>query len=340
MNTQPEDISYKTITLDSPEEWTISLNEIPFSPAHKWDYCHAMRLSSNLDTYLLVFERKTRKERCVIPLSVRKKEHDKIDLVSPYGFGGFAGSPELLASAALKKAFFDYCLSHGVITAYIQQHPSSPLPTSIWGQHTETTHEIYQLDLTTEIDILWKNMSKGHKYALKKSKIGVDCHIEHNHSKLKERFKELYPQTLKRTKASAVYHFPEKTLDILLNSPNSLLLGIKDSKEIQAISLFLYTEKAGEYFLNATTEIGRNYSRHLVWLAMKKFIEMNIRTLNLGGGVTKNDSLADFKKRFGGHCFPGQTLKIIFSQQVFHELCSKYCKETPYPPTYFPPYWQ
>ena len=332
-------IYHRTIELSSRKEWTTALYEIPSFPTHNWDYCHAMELNSGFRTRLHVFET-CPKERCVIPLCERQKEQNKLDLVTPYGFGGFIGTQNLLTSPALKKAFFDYCLSQGYVTAYIQQHPLFPLSTTIWGQHLETNHELYQLDLTNELNELWKNMSKGHKYALKKTMHDADCHVELDQGILKANFKKLYLETLERTRASAVYSFPEKSLDILLNSPNSLLLGIRDKKAVQAISLFLYTSVSGEYFLNATTEIGRNYSRHLIWLAIKKFKEMNIRSLNLGGGIKKGDSLADFKRRFGGYTLLAQTLKIIFFQQTFQDLCERYCGNDFSSAVYFPPYWQ
>ena len=157
--------------------------------------------------------------------------------------------------------------------------------------------------------------------------------------RLEEALLELYPQTVKRVGASSTYHFAPATLEQLAEASGSILLGVEDQSGVQAVTLFLYTPWAADYFLSASSSQGRKYTRLLVWTAIKTLKQHNVSTLNLGGGVKPGDSLDDFKRRFGGLMVRGQALKQIFDPAGYDYLCAKYCSGSHGQIGYFPPYW-
>jgi hypothetical protein len=320
-------MKYVRIKLDSSSEWERALQGIEHSFCHRWEYCNAMSISSGLNTCLHVFEDQTGK--ATVALSERQKEIGISDLVSPYGFGGFAGDLDFV----LSKKFSGYA------TAYILQNPLLKLPKFYWEDYLDSSHLVYKIDLTMDIASLWSAMSKTHRYEIKRFEREKAPRIIFDRSLLAPAVKSLYRETLIRVDAADVYNFPDDTLDILMDSSRALLIGVEDGEGIQAVSIFLHNEFIAEYFLNATTFQGRKYSRKILWQAIETLKNLEVASLNLGGGVKPGDSLDDFKRRFGGKASDGQALKIIFNQDAYNTLSEKYCGANPKAAGYFPPYW-
>ena len=329
-------MKHKRIGLESPEKWSDALKGISHSFYHEWVYCKAVSLSSGLETYLHVFE--GAEGKAVIVLSERQKLDGFVDLVSPYGFGGFSGDASLLESESLKTAFFDFGISMGYVTAYVMQHPLFRPASDVWDGAVCSQHVLYEIDLRNSAEGIWNRMCKTHRYEIRKLLGNKRIRFLTDRRILSPAFKRLYKETLGRVMASSVYYFCDLTLDSLINVENTILLGVEDDAGIQAVSLFLYTGDSAEYFLNATTVSGRKYSRLLLWKAMETLISFNVRSLNLGGGIKTGDCLDDFKRRFGGSSVTGQALKIVFSPECYRDLCMRYNVES-CGTGYFPPYW-
>ena len=330
-------MKYLRIKLDSPSEWEKALQGIEHSFCHRWEYCNAMSISSGLNTCLHVFEDQTGK--ATIALSERQKEIGISDLVSPYGFGGFAGDLGFVLSKKFRDAFIDFGMSHGYATAYILQNPLLKLPKFYWKDYLDCSHLIYEIDLTIDVVSLWNAMSKTHRYEIKRFEREKAPRIIFDRSLLALAVKSFYRETLRRVDAADVYNFPDDTLDILMDSSKALLIGVEDKQGIQAVSIFLHTEFAAEYFLNATTLQGRKYSRKILWQAIETLKNMEVARLNLGGGVKPGDTLDDFKRRFGGKTMDGQALNIIFNRDVYNALSEKFFGKSHQAEGYFPPYW-
>ena len=331
-------MQYKRISLIDKKEWDFALEGIRFTPSQTWTYCNAISRSSGQDTNLHVFETSSRK--CLIPLSERSKEVDCLDLVSPYGFGGFSGDDELLSSPDFRDEILEVLASEGYITAYILQHPSHPLQEKVWGEFLSSSHVVYQLDLEKDIESLWAGLAKSHRYEVRKSQKNSSITFVTDKKILTAYVAELYRETLKRVGASDVYNFSNETLGLLIGSENVFLVGVKDETGIQAVSLFLNGQGVSDYFLNASSEIGRSYSRSLIWSAVLHLKDNGVVKLNLGGGVKPGDSLDDFKRRFGGVKAVGQSVKVVFNREAYDRLCLKYCSRNNVEGGYFPPYWQ
>jgi hypothetical protein len=325
------------IGLDSPTKWNKALQGICHCFCHKWEYNMAMSISTGLNIFLHVFEEKN--EKAIVALCERKKEVGVSELVSPYGFGGFSGTPDLLSSKRFKDAFIEFGVQQGYVTAYILQNPLIKLPHDYWSDYLDCHHLTYKIDLTNSIADIWNSMSKSHRYEIRRFDKNQNQKLTFDSSILSNSVKNLYRLTLKRLDAADVYSFPDDALDAINNSANALLIGVEDKNGIQAVSIFLHTEFIAEYFLNATTLHGRKYTRKILWTAIEKLKKMNIKNLHLGGGVKPRDSLDDFKRRFGGKALEGQALKIIFNQDTFNALCEKYCGYSYFVDHYFPPYW-
>ncbi len=330
--------NYQIIDISQSTLWDKALEDIPHTYAHKWEYCNAISISSGLKTFLFVA--KYGRERLLCPLSIREIEDGFPELVSPYGFGGIISTCPSEKYDSFKRIWIDFAQQHSIVTAYIMQHPMFRLSCYSWEDDLYEHHGCYWINLRENIDSLWNKMRKGCRYEVRRwdkypgAKVITDKRI------LKEKMKDLYPQTMNRVGASAIYNFSSETLDKLSEAPGSLILGVEEYSRIVAVTLFLHTPFTADYFLNAATPEGRKYTRFLVWLSIKYLKERNISFLNLGGGAKPGDTLEQFKRRFGGQMIQGQVLRQVFDQNKYMYLCSKYCQNNHSKIDYFPPYWK
>jgi hypothetical protein len=305
---------------------------------HTWEYCAAMAESSGLETFL--YAGTADGCRIVCPLSVRRKEPEAPELVSPYGFGGIvtAGGPG--SSGMVRDEWNRFLNDNRFVTAYVMQNPCFPLPVDCWGGDVEAHHPVYLMDLTLSTEQLWEAMCKTHRYELRRWEKNPKGNIVTDRGRLKKAIAVLYPETVKRVGASSVYDFAGKTLDALADARGSLLVGVEDETGIPAVAVFLYTSCVAEYFVNASSPEGRKYTRVMVWTALKMLKDLGVQRLNMGGGVKPGDSLDDFKRRFGGRQVCGQVLKKVIRPSRYERLCEKYCRGDYASAGYFPPYWR
>lgn len=313
--------------------WDEALRGVPHPFTHRWEYCQAMTISSGLQTFLYVAEQGSNKALC--PLSVREKEKGCPDLVSPYGFGGFATSGSVSGMAASWK---DYARAQGFVAGYIMQHPVFLAESMALKGDVEEKRKVYILDLAHPLDVIQQRMGQTHRYELRRwSESGVRLVMVKEH--VKSVFLGLYNDMLARISAAPVYHFRDESLDMLMDLPHVFVVGAEEHGEIQAAAIFLHTQWAGEYFLGAYTADGRKHSRALIWGAVEELKKRGVVTLNLGGGVQEGDSLDDFKRRFGGRPMQSRVLKQVYDPEKYSYLCRKYCSAESAASGYFPQYW-
>lgn len=292
---------------------------------------------SGLETFLYVAEEGEHRLSC--PLSVRAKEDGFPELVSPYGFGGMVAVCPASDLRRFRAGWIEFARASGFVTAYIMQHPMLRLAHRTWSPDLQEHHSLNLIDLTAAIEDLWRSMHKTHRYEIRRLENDPTVELIGGGPRLEQALLELYPQTVARVGASKVYHFSSAVLERLARASGSLLLGVDDGTGIQAITLFLHTPSAADYFLNASSPGGRKYTRLLVWSSIKALKEASVVGLNLGGGVKPGDSLDRFKRRFGGRMVVGHVLKQIFDLEKYDYLCRRYCRSDPAETNYFPPYW-
>ncbi|HHN63805.1 MAG TPA: hypothetical protein ENK09_00385 [Nitrospirae bacterium] len=330
------DLKHKLIPVSVEEEWKGETSDLPVMAVHSWNYCKAM--SNSVEGEILLAVIKTDNGKICCPVQIRVKEDGFKDIVTPYGFGGILYTT--------KKSFFNeafdewtvFWRKEGAVTAYIMQHPLLRLDEGIQGPLVDVqSRTVYLIDLSLPLKQIWNNMSSTHRYEIRRLKKEDKLILITEKKEIVDDFIALYYQTLNRVKASRIYYFSENTLRELIFWDKSIVIGVKKENIIVAISMFIFSDRCAEYFLSASTEAGRRYSRLLIWNAIEIFKELSIPYINLGGGVKENDNLELFKKRFGGIEFKIQILKQIFDKERYEYLLNKYAKDIC--TKYFPPYW-
>ena len=195
---------------------------------------------------------------------------------------------------------------------------------------------IYSLNLTQDTSVLWKNLDSNHRYEI--NKFSKQSHeIVTDKSRLKLPLLKLYQETFQRVVANDTYNFSDEFLSTLLDSDITYAFGSSIEEEIECVILILVKNNWAEYYINASSNVGRNSTRALIWHAIIHLKEMGICFLNLGGGINENDSLDQFKKRFGGKKTNLYLFKGITSSLEFDKLCKDFNTST-VSTNFFPPY--
>lgn len=330
-------LRHEAVPLAEKSRWCEALEGVPHPPALRWDYCAAMARSSGLDTLLYRCEGEGQRTLC--SLSVRRKEKDCADLVSPYGFGGIVTNANAEVQRRISDGWRRFFRERGFVTSYVMQNPSFPLDRNAWGRDLGEGQTVYVINLTVDLEQLWQRMCKTHRYEIRRWQNRPDGNLASNRDELEQALKRLYPETVERVGAGGVYRFPYETIEQLARADGSLATGVARGGEIEAVALFVSTRWSADYFLNASTEYGRRYSRVLVWSAIGALKAMGVRVLNLGGGVRPGDSLDDFKRRFGGSPVRNQVLKSVLDKSRFDYLSRKFQDPRNGETGYFPSYW-
>jgi hypothetical protein len=329
-------MKFQLIALDNRDIWQEELCSIAHSYYHTWEYAYAFFHREPNKVKLLVISGD--KGKLVCCLSFREKRSGSLDIYTPYGFGGII----LECSQGNESLFYDAWLTfakqHDFVTAYIQQHPLLT-DCSKWGSDIYDHHRVYEIDLRLPIDELWKNLQKGHRYEVNKLLKSTSVQISSDKESLSELIMPLYQSTIERVGASNTYNFSEQTLQFLCETTQCLMFGASIQGKIEAIIIVVYNGEIAEYFLSATSNEGRIYTRLLLWEAIKALKKKGIHSINLGGGLKTDDSLDAFKRRFGGKHHTLKVIKQVINENKYNELCTDFGCSAEYDNKYFPPYW-
>ncbi len=322
---------HKFIPLDSPSEWKKALKGIKHAFAHTWENCYAMHLTTGLKTYLYCFE--TEDIRIICPIAEREFE-GYIDIVTLYGFSGFVGNSDY---SEFSRSWNNFVKQRGYICGYIGLNPIFEKDTYFEQDEIYQYNSIYVLDLTLSNEELFANLDSNRKRQLRYWEKALSNFIL-DKGILTDFFLANYSAFFRRKNASPAYNFSRETISFLFSLDNILIVGGGKSDKVEAVSVFAYTPYAGDFLFNVSLPEGLHHSVMLLWYGLNHLKSIQIPLLNLGGGVRENDTLAQFKQRFGGIRLPLKCLKQIYQPEIYEKLCRQVNADYTDMTAYFPAY--
>lgn len=322
------------IALDDPAAWRQSLAGIPHGFGHTWESCRAMARSTGSPTFLFTFTEGSL--RVVCPLAERGQGMTR-DLVTPYGFGGFAGTG---GGAAFRRRFRDLARKRGYVCGYIGLHPV--LTGGDWADPGEAHvySSVHVLDLTQSEEQLFARMSENRRREVRafERSLGQGLELIEDRALLPRFFLDHYEEFFRSREASPLYLFSRETLLDLFELDNVLLLGVAGPDGLEAVSVFGWTPYLADFLFNVSVPAGRRHSAALLWHGARHLRQRGVPLLCLGGGIREGDGVARFKERFGGERRPLGCLRQIYHPARYAELCRLAGVEPKVGDGYFPPY--
>jgi hypothetical protein len=152
---------HELIPLDDGKRWAAALAGLPHGHAHTHGFCRAVALTSRAPTYLYRYEHGG--SRVVCPLSERGAVGE-LDVVTPYGFGGFAMSGDCRDFAP---AWRDFARERGWVCGYIALNPLFGDAARFPAGEMRVENQLYVLDLQQPRDRLWAGLSQNRRRQLR-----------------------------------------------------------------------------------------------------------------------------------------------------------------------------
>jgi hypothetical protein len=321
------------IPLDDPSGWKGALEDIPHAFAHTWESCRAMAETSKLRTFLYRYE--DGDTRIVCPLSERNWK-GTTDIVTPYGFSGFAGNGDCTCFA---QAFKSFARDRGYVCGYIGLNPLFANQTHFEPGDVHVYNSLYVLDLSRSMSDLFANLSTNRKRQLKNWD-QVQASLFEDGTRTAEFFMENFSGFLSEKRAAGVYAFSRETLSRLVAQENVFLVGAQRDGGMSAVSVFAHTPYAGDYLFNISKPEGRDFAAALIWFGARRLKQLGVPWLNLGGGIHEDDGVARFKERFGGAKRGLSSLKQVYQPETYRTLCREAGTDPEDRKGYFPAYRQ
>ena len=259
------------------------------------------------------------------------KDFKYYDLTTPYGYGGpiiTKTEDKEEINKSLKEFFEDYgnyALRNNYVCEFIRFYPifeNQNFFNRIFN--VEYLNDVVMVDLSKDLEEIWKDIRKGHKYNIKKS-VKEGCKVKIISKPLIrdiEDFVGLYYETMDKNKASKKYYFSMEFINDHFNLLNAMLIEVKNKNRVIGTSMFIYGDKINHYYLSGAAYGFKSLypSDLILWGAIKWAKENGFKYLHLGGGRGKNDSLFEFKKGFSKEILPFYIGKKIFNMEAYQKL--------------------
>ncbi len=323
--------TWQLISLSEPAAWTAALDGVEHAFNHTLDANSAFAQSTGYEVQLLVCESAHFKTVC--PLAVRHYRGEA-DVFTIPGFSGFASAGR---ADGFEAVWNEIGRELGWICAYVQLHPLLPNPFSA-KTAAPPDRVAYVLNLDLPLPALLQRMSQSRRRQLSRPSPS-DSNIMIGEVGVHEFLAREAPGFYSARAASKLMVPSAEAWESMVRSPNAIAVQARRGDEIQAVSLFGGANGVADYLYNISTREGQAHSASLIWAAVCELRQRGFRGLNLGGGISTNDSIAEFKRRFGPDEMPIVTLQHVFNVPTYNALCEQ--SGAPTESSFFPAYhWQ
>ncbi|MDD3579944.1 MAG: peptidoglycan bridge formation glycyltransferase FemA/FemB family protein [Desulfobacca sp.] len=251
-----------------------------------------------------------------------------IDIVTPYGYGGYLQSSSRVDMEKFYAVFKQYCRENNIVSEFIRFHPllenHAYCP---FGVNIQQWNNTVVIDLTANEDILWQAMTPTCRNKIRKArKHGINVALDTNCERLTE-FYNLYTTTMDRVKAQSYYYFSKSWYSniVKLLSGKLALFHAFQQAQILASGLFLFSNNYIHYFLSGSLYEMRYLAANnlllynvALWAKAK-----GLKYFYLGGGYQPNDSLFRFKNSFAPLIKPFYIGTVIHDQEYYDYLAQR-----------------
>lgn len=317
------------IPLDARDEWIDALKGISHSFAHTWDNCYAMSLTTSHKTFLYRYEN----DGTVIACPIAEREFQgRTDIVTPYGFSGFAGNADCPEFADEWKTF---ARGKGYVCGYLSINPAFENTTYFDDADASSSTSLYYIDLDRSLTDIFESLDSNRRRQIRDYKRHESSFVYEKEA-LTEFFIANYYGFLERHKLSKANYFSIETLKYLCSLENMFMAGTSGAEGINAVYIFAHTPYEGLCMFNVALPEARESTPLLLWCGLKYLRSKKVTLMNLGGGSREDDSIALSKQRYGAYALPFRSLRQIYDTAAYRELCRSAGSE--HNTGYFPAY--
>jgi hypothetical protein len=318
------------VRLEDAGTWTAALAGLRHAHAHTHAHAHAFAASSPDETLLYVGCEEDGTPIIACPLSVRG-EPGQQDVYTPFGFSGFASDR---ARPEFGVAWDEFAASQGWIATYALQHPSLDHDLGLLGSAATVT--CYLIDLSVSVDVRLSRMARGGRTNVRRA-LRAPFELSHDRDELAAFVLAEVDAFFDARDAASLYRFSPETWRRLLAAPSVRASGVRIDGAVVAALIVGRSGDIADGLFTLSVPAGRGATTALVWDAFATLAAAGATTFNMGGGVSSDDGVAEFKRRLGGAPVAAHGIRLVHRQDAFDDLCRR-AGVAPDLDGFFPPY--
>lgn len=243
-----------------------------------------------------------------------------LDWTTPYGYGGPLFEGNVTEDWLIKciNQVKEYAKEKHIISQFFRFHPLLQNQSGMESVcNILPEKETIYIDTISEKQI-YKNMTPNNRNMVRKAKkLGVQ--ISYDNGERLDEFEYIYNKTMEMHHADKYYSFQPKYFQYLKErmKKNMIFFYAEYEGNIISSSIFFYNEHYMHYHLSGTLPEYRKMASANLLLTEAAYwaSSQGIQKLHLGGGVSQEDSLFQFKKHFNRN---GE-LKFYIGSNIFDE---------------------
>ncbi|MFO0864005.1 MAG: GNAT family N-acetyltransferase [Gemmataceae bacterium] len=253
----------------------------------------------------------------------------KWDATSVYGYAGPVASRDGMEpnfAGRFRRALADALRTQGVISVFSRLDPMlEQLPLLRGLGQTPRVGETISIDVMKSDNHLLDAMHRMHRQDVRAFRRAGACLSVDESLRDLERFAEVYDENMRRVHAAQHYQFDLAYFhDLCRDQDHVKLLLVRDGNAIACGGLFLHTGDIVQYHLCGTAleYLPASPGKFLIFAACGWARERGAKILHLGGGLGgREDSLFQFKHRFGGATHPFHVWRWIVDADRYRHCC-------------------
>jgi hypothetical protein len=255
-----------------------------------------------------------------------------VDIFTPFGFSGFAGSS---AIPGLEDYWRSFVRRRNYVCGYFALHPRFAI--DVAREYKTTSNNLFILDLRQGLDVALARVSRSRRRTLKAWESSGNRFVDDKIA-LSEFIVREHEPFMQRAGASAGAFFGVSALRSFCASERVEIVGIAREGRIAAAHAFALTAWDSESLFFLGTPDARQDMPALFWEAVKRTAAKGLAYFNMGGGARENDSIALSKKLYGADAYLIQRSKEVYLTDQYVRLCRDTGVDPEDRSGYFPPY--
>ena len=250
------------------------------------------------------------------------------DFETAYGYGGpiWSNADNQFKSVALQ-GMVEELKKQNYIAGFVRFHPLLANYEGFSVGRLIEDRKTVAIDLSLDENDIWMQEihTKNRNVIKKGEKSGLTFVVDNEYRYLPE-FIRLYDATMDKLDAADFYYFKRQYYEEFVRTlPNSFLGVVLHEDKVVSAAIFMYEGGYGHYHLSGSdvSALKLSPNNFMLWHAAIELKHRGVKILHLGGGTTssEDDSLFCFKSRFSKHTYQFCLGKLIFNEQLYHDIC-------------------
>lgn len=258
------------------------------------------------------------------------------DFETAYGYGGpiWHHADDQFKAVALQM-MVEKLKGLNYVSGFVRFHPLLANYKSFTVGRLIEDRKTVAIDLSMDENDIWMQEihTKNRNVIKKGEKSGLTFVVDNDYKYLPE-FIRLYDATMDKLDADDFYYFKQQYYEEYIKTlPNSFLGVVLYDGRVVSAAIFMYEGGYGHYHLSGSdvSALKLSPNNFMLWHSALELKHRGVKVLHLGGGTTsaEDDSLFCFKSRFSKHTYQFCLGKLIFNDQLYHDICSEWEAKNP-----------